>query len=158
MFLLNVRLKPCPYEWIYRFSQCISGLPQQSSVWDSMLPMQGAQVQSLIGELVSHIQHRAAKKMKNIHSQCISVDLRLYLYKLLCGSVAQLFPTLCNPMDSRLPCPSSSPGTCSNSCPLSRWCHPTISFSVIPFSSCLHSFPVSGSFLITRRTKEKWSI
>ena len=47
---------------------------------------------------------------------------------------------------SRLPCPSLSPGVCSNSCPLSRWCHPTISSSVVPFSSCLQSFPESGSF------------
>ena len=47
---------------------------------------------------------------------------------------------------TRLPCPSSTPGACSNPCPLSRWCHPTISSSVIPFSSCLQSFPVSGSF------------
>ena len=38
------------------------------------------------------------------------------------------------------------PGACSSSCPLSQWCHPTISFSVVPFSSCLQSFPVSGSF------------
>ena len=47
---------------------------------------------------------------------------------------------------SRLPCPSPTPGTCSNSCPLSWWCHPTISSSVVPFSSCLQSFPASGSF------------
>ena len=47
---------------------------------------------------------------------------------------------------ARLPCPPLSPGACSNSCPLSRWCHPTISPSVIPFSSCLLSFPASGSF------------
>ena len=45
-----------------------------------------------------------------------------------------------------LPCPSLAPGVCSNSCPLSQWCHPTISSSVIPFSSCLQSFPVLGSF------------
>ena len=47
---------------------------------------------------------------------------------------------------SRLPSPSPTPGGCSNSCPLSRWCHPTISSSVVPFSSCLQSFPASGSF------------
>ena len=47
---------------------------------------------------------------------------------------------------ARLPCPSLSPGACSNSCPLSQWCHPTISSSAIPFSSCLQSFPASGSF------------
>ena len=46
----------------------------------------------------------------------------------------------------RLPCPSPTPGACSNSCPSSWWCHPTISSSVIPFSSCLQSFPASGSF------------
>ena len=45
----------------------------------------------------------------------------------------------------RLPCPSSAPEACSNSCPLSWWCHPTISSSVIPFSTCLQSFPASVS-------------
>ena len=50
---------------------------------------------------------------------------------------------------SRLSGPSPSPGACSNSCPLSRWCHPTISPSVIPFSSSLQSFPASGSFLMS---------
>ena len=44
------------------------------------------------------------------------------------------------------PCPSPTPGACSNSCPLSQWCHPTISSSVIPFYFCLQSFPASGSF------------
>ena len=41
-------------------------------------------------------------------------------------------------------CPSPTLGACSNSCPLSQWCHPTISSSVVPFSSCLQSFPASG--------------
>ena len=49
----------------------------------------------------------------------------------------------------RLPCPSPIPTACSNSCPLSQWCHPTILSSVIPFSSCLQSFPASGSFPIS---------
>ena len=47
---------------------------------------------------------------------------------------------------ARPPCPSPTPGVHPNPCPLSRWCHPTISFSVIPFSSQLQSFPASGSF------------
>ena len=47
---------------------------------------------------------------------------------------------------TRLPCPSPTPGVYSNSCPLSRWCHPTISSSVVPFSSCPQSFPGSRSF------------
>ena len=46
---------------------------------------------------------------------------------------------------ARLPCPSPTPGACSNSSPSSQWCHPTISSSVVPFS-CLQSFPASGSF------------
>ena len=45
-----------------------------------------------------------------------------------------------------LPCPSLSPGVCSESCLLSRWCHPTIPSSVVPFSSCPRSFPAPGSF------------
>ena len=51
---------------------------------------------------------------------------------------------------TRLPCSSLTPSTCSNSCPSSRWCHPTISSSVVPFSSCLQSFPASGSFGISQ--------
>ena len=60
-------------------------------------------------------------------------------------SVAQSYPTL-QPhglQHTRLPCPSPASGARSDSCPLSRWCHPTITFSVVRFSSCLQSFPVS---------------
>ena len=83
--------------------------------------------------------------------------------------VAQSCPTLSNPMDCSLPgssihgilqarvlewgaiaFSSSSPETYSNPCPLSWWCHPTISSSVVPFSSCLQSFPASGSFPINQ--------
>jgi len=51
---------------------------------------------------------------------------------------------------ARLPCPSPTPGACSDSCPLSPWCHPTISSSVVPFLSRLQSFPASGSFSISQ--------
>ena len=54
---------------------------------------------------------------------------------------------------ARPPCPSPTPGACSDSCPSSRWCHPTISSSVVPFSSCLQSFPASGSFPMNRLSK-----
>ena len=47
---------------------------------------------------------------------------------------------------ARLSCPLPSPGACSNLCPLSQWCHPAISSSVVPFTSCLLSFPASESF------------
>ena len=54
------------------------------------------------------------------------------------------------PQHARPPCPSSTPGVHSNSCPSSRWCHPAISSSVIPFSSCPQSFPASGSFQMSQ--------
>ena len=60
------------------------------------------------------------------------------------------------PQHARPPCPSPTPGTYSNSCPLSQWCHPTISSSVVPFSSHLQSFPASGSALCIRWPKY-WS-
>ena len=74
------------------------------------------------------------------------------LFSVQFSSVTQLCPTLCDPMQRGLqharlpPCPSPTPRACSNSCPSSWWCHPTISSSVIPFSSCLQSFSASGSF------------
>ena len=68
------------------------------------------------------------------------------------SSVAQLFLTL-QPhglQHARLPCQSSTPVACSDSCPSSRWCCPIISSSVIPFSSGLQSFPASGSFPVSQ--------
>ena len=59
---------------------------------------------------------------------------------------------------SRLPCPSPSPRGCSNSCPLSRWCHPTISSSVVPFSCCPQSFPASGSLPMSQLNISKYWI
>ena len=67
------------------------------------------------------------------------------------SSVAQSCPTL-RPyglQHIRPLCPSPIPGAYSNSCPLSQWCHPTISSSVVPFSSHFQSFPPSGSFLVS---------
>ena len=70
------------------------------------------------------------------------------------SSVTQSCPTLCSwPHElqhARPPCPTSIPRAHPNSCPLSRWCHPTISSSVVPFSSCPQSFPASGSFQMSQ--------
>ena len=81
------------------------------------------------------------------------------------GNTAFLHPTLsvqfsCSVMSNSLwphelqhtrpPCPSPTPGAYPHSCPLSRWCHPTISSSVVPFSSCPQSFPASGSFQMSQ--------
>ena len=57
---------------------------------------------------------------------------------MICCWVTKLYPGLL--------CPSPSPGVCPSSCPLNQWCYPTISSSVVPISSCLQSFPASGSF------------
>ena len=68
------------------------------------------------------------------------------------SSVTQLCPTLCDPMDCRmpgLPVHHQLPEFTQTQCALSWWCHPTISSSVVPFSSCLQSFPASVSFLVS---------
>ena len=101
---------------------------------------------------------------------CLNIHLSIYfsiylkilvtIYHLLfsCEAVSDsLWPH--GLQHARLPCPSSTPRACLNSCPLSQWCHPTISFSVITFSSCLQSFPESGSFLMSQFfTSGGWSI
>ena len=68
-----------------------------------------------------------------------------------CCSVAQSCLTLCDPIDCSTPClpVHHQLWVYSNSCPWSRWCHPTILSSVFPVSSCLQSFPTSGSFLMS---------
>ena len=80
--------------------------------------------------------------------------LNIYIYHVSVqfSSFAQSCPTL-RPHESqhdRSPCPSPTAGVHPNSCPLSRWCHPTISSSVIPFSSCPQTFPASGSFQMSQ--------
>ena len=68
------------------------------------------------------------------------------------SSVAESCPTL-QPHESqhaRPPCPSASPGVRSDSCPSSQWCHPAISSSVVPFSSCPQSLPASESFTMSQ--------
>ena len=69
------------------------------------------------------------------------------------SSVTQSCPTLCDIFGlqhARSPCPSPTPGVYQNSCLLRQWCHPTISFSVVPFSSCPQSLPASGSFQMSQ--------
>ena len=87
----------------------------------------------------------------------ISVDISLtmretdhfFIYVVVTVSVIQSCPTL-QPNELHGAVVQASPKVCSNSCPLSQWCHPTISSSVITFSSSSQSFPASGAFLINR--------
>ena len=67
-----------------------------------------------------------------------------------CSSVTQSCPTVYEPQHARPPCPSPTPGVHPNPCPLSWWCHPAISSTVVLFSSCLQSFPASGSFQMSQ--------
>ena len=89
-----------------------------------------------------------------VFSCLTAVTVGASLYPVQFSSVTQSCPTLCHPMDCSTPCfpvcPLPSPRACSNSCPSSLWCHPIISSSVAPFSSCPQSFPASGSFLMSQ--------
>ena len=90
-------------------------------------------------------------KKWNIHLSWDSAILILCISVSVFSSVIQLCPTLCDPMNhsTRPPCPSPTPRVYPNSCPLNRWCHPTISSSAVPFS-CPQSFPASGSFQMSQ--------
>ena len=77
--------------------------------------------------------------------------LKAYMYSVqFCHSVMSDSLWSHGLQHARLPCPSLTPRAYSNACPLHRWCHPTISSSVVPFYSCLQSFPGSGSFPMTQ--------
>ena len=79
---------------------------------------------------------------------CLAIKYKFYFTSVQFSSVTQLCLTLWphGLQHTRPPCPSLTPGVHPNPCPLSRWCHPPISSSVVPFSSCPQSFPASGCF------------
>ena len=80
--------------------------------------------------------------------ECGAINLTLYLVysvQLICSVISDSLQPY-GLQDARLPCPSPNPGAYSNSCPSSRWCHPSISSSVIPFSSCLQISQHQGLF------------
>ena len=91
-------------------------------------------------------------RMKLFYANCCFSVLQVLADSVKFISVAQLCPTLWThgQQHFRPPCPLPTPGVHPNSCPLSRWCHPTISSSVISFSSCPQSFPASGSFQMSQ--------
>ena len=93
----------------------------------------------------SHLVVQTAIIIQNNFSQFNSS-----LYPLPTSSSSENAESILPPSShARTPCPSPTPGVYPNSCPLSRWCYLTISSSVIPFSSCLQSFPTSGSFPVS---------
>ena len=82
---------------------------------------------------------------------CVIWGGTLYSAEHLCGSVSVMCDSLWphRQQEDRFPCSSLFPGACSNSYPLSQWCHPTILSSVTSFCLCLQSFPASGSFPVS---------
>ena len=117
-------------------------LPMENKIWKYV-----QQPLSLI-EANHSSNHRTKTRLTKIFKKWkFKIESQISSY--CCWSVAQSRLTFCNPyrlQEARLPDPSLSPRVCSKSCPLSQWCHPTISSSVSPFSSCLQSFPTLGSF------------
>ena len=103
--------------------------------------------------LKSLFQHHSSKASILRHSASFMVQLsHPYMFSLVqfSHSVVSDFLWSHEPQHTRPLCPSPTPRAYSNWCPLSRWCHPTISSSVVPFSSCLLSCPASGSFPVSQ--------
>ena len=116
-------------------------------------------LESIVSNFFKIIAHKFRSKKaepRNLQEQIRIIRfLKWYLSKFFCYccSVAQSCPTLCHPMDCSMPgfpVLYHLPGVCSNACPLNWWHHPTISSPVIPFSTCLQSFPASDSFPVSQ--------
>ena len=121
---------PAPLSMVFFRQEYWSGLPFSSP---GDLPDPGMEPMCLVSTCFSrHIPYHLGSPLK------VSVQ---FSHSVVSNS---LWPH--GLQHTRLPCPSPTPGACSNSHPSSQWCHPTISFSVIPFSFCLQSFPASQSF------------
>ena len=139
---------------LFVLNSYLGEFPGSQVVKDSAVSLQEVQVQLLVRELRSCILNGLAKKIKEKTSLKFSMVMA-YCLDNIWGILLLLFFSRSVVSDSwrphgrqhtGLPCPSSSPRTCSYSCPLYQWFHPTISSSVVPFSSCLQSFPAPGSF------------
>ena len=105
---------------------------------------------ALLAHFCFNLQFQNENYTKHMHfllclfSMSVSSLIKCLVRSFQFKSVAQSCLTLCHPMDCSTPCPSPTPGAYSNS-----WCPPTISSSVVPFSSCLQSCPASGSFPVS---------
>ena len=102
-----------------------------------------------------HVYRRKSYSLVNLETSSICIDWYILAVCIFSGCMfsCSVMSDCLRPHELQhagLPCPSPSPRACSNSCPLSCWCHPTISSSVVPFSSCLQLFLASGSFLTSQ--------
>ena len=131
---------------------CPGGLKKKGIFPSQIFPKDSVEVgldvtnHSILTDLVG----KFLKSASSVYLLCF------YLFKLCFSSVqfssSVVFDSLWphGLRHARPPCPSPTPGVYSSSCPLSQWCHPTISSPVVPFSSCPQSFPASGSFQISQ--------
>ena len=103
----------------------------------------------ILSEVARRCQsHMMEPTMPSDHVHCQALDRNLHTVPVQFSSVQSLSCVSLRPhglQHARLPCPSPTPGAYLNSCPLSWWCHPTISSSIVPFSYHLQSFPALGS-------------
>ena len=164
--LNRIWLRPTPWTAAHRLP-CPAVLPGVSSLMSTELVMPSCCLilSSLSPPALNLSQHQGLFQWVHSSRQMAKVlELQLqhqpfqwtFRVDFLTESLSHHHPFSCSVLSdslwsrglqhSRLPCPSPTPRAFSNSCPLSRWCHPTISSSVVPFSSCLQSFPASGSF------------
>ena len=145
----GVHSDPCPSSlWchpaisssVVPFSSCPQSLPASESFPMSQLFAWGGQSTG-VSALASFLPKKSQGLLVN---NCIPCSVQ-FSHSVLSDSLWAH-----GLQQNRPPCPSLSPGVYSNPCPLSRWCHPTISSSVLPFSSCPQSFPASGSFQMSQ--------
>ena len=159
------------YFWLDQNQVFISCLPLLCWEWKSVFlgslcPKSGRKMQRLFWNknVLTYVCKRLYVRTYISHVNIITIHVLLqnvfYMYKLYLNKICTVhidlvvvqLPSHVNSLrphglqHTSLPSPSLSPRLCSNSCPLNQWCHPTISSSVIPFSSCLQSLPASGSF------------
>ena len=146
------------YFWIFsilifhtNLSFCLKGNANQQYI-NSELPdvqagfRKGKRTRDQIANIWWIIE-KAREFQKNIISVLLTTPKPLTVFSSVQPlSRVRLFAT---PWIARPPCPSPTPGVDSNSCPSSQWCHPAISSSVVPFSSCPQSLPASGSFPVS---------
>ena len=142
-YTLNLREVSCPWDSSSRGTVI-------SSEWSPREQTTSAFLQSY--SLLGSPDDPQTKFLTSTASCSAFQQSQFYVWHLSSGSVQfsrsvmsdSLWPH--EQQHSRPPCPTPTPGTHPNSCPLSQWCHPSISSSVVPFSSCPQSFPASGSF------------
>ena len=102
-----------------------------------------------LGAKIPHAMQGSKKKKNDSGKYLKELKAPFNSVQFSCSVVSSSLPSRAL-QHARLPCPSPTPGVYSNSCPLSQWCHPTISFSVVPLLSCLQSFQASGPFQMSQ--------